>query len=80
MSSEDESYEEFTRRYRAEQGQPAEGPKLSGVNKRLIIMGVAFVVATLFFNFIGRGLDQAVDAERTAKAEQRQKANPWSKD
>jgi len=80
MSGEDETYEEFTKRYRAENGQPVEGPKLSGVNKQLIITGVAFVIATLFFNFIGRGLDQAVESERSAKQEQRQKANPWSKD
>lgn len=80
MPGDDETYEEFTKRYRAERGQPAQGPKVSAVNKQLIIMGVAFVFATLFFNFVGRGLDEAVAADQADHVDARQKANPWSKD
>lgn len=80
MSGDDETYEEFTKRYRAERGQPASGPKISGVNKQLIILGIAFICATMFFNFVSRGLDEAVASDRAEQADTRHKANPWSKD
>ena len=80
MDQHEETYEEFTKRYRAEQGQPAQGPRFTAVNKQLILMGVAFVIALIFFKSISSGLDRAVEAEHAAKTESHRNSNPWAKD
>jgi hypothetical protein len=78
MDRQEETYEEFTRRYRAEQGQPAQGPRLTAVNKQLIIMLVAGAIAFAFFSTISSGFDEAVEADRASQA--RPHSNPWAKE
>ena len=77
MDQQDETYEEFTKRYRAEQGQPAQGPRVTAVNKQLIIMLVVGAMAFAFFSTISSGLDHAVEAERQSHSQSH--TNPWSK-
>lgn len=82
MASDDETYEDFVKRYRAGQGQPAEGPKISSVNKNLAIMAVAFVGFYLMSSCASASIDQAV-AEQEARdhpASHSAGSNPWSKD
>jgi hypothetical protein len=80
MSTDDENYEEFVKRYRAGKGEPASGPKISSVNKHLakmLAIGFAFY---LFSSWISADLDRAI-AEQHAPSEHRQPGqNPWSKD
>ncbi len=89
MSADDENYEDFVKRYRAGQGQPAAGPRFSKVNIRLAItlgLGLLFYLA---FSAIGRDLDDSVANEHVARMQEAQGAinreavggrNPWSKD
>lgn len=78
MDQQEESYEDFTKRYRAEQGQPAQGPRITAVNKQLLFMGVAFVIALIFFKSISSGLDRAVEAEHASRSQPH--SNPWAKE
>ncbi|MFM5916341.1 MAG: hypothetical protein ACKOOL_02285 [Novosphingobium sp.] len=47
-------------------------------NKQLVIMAVSFVLFYGFTTFLSRGLDEAVAAQQSEKAEQH--SNPWAKD
>jgi hypothetical protein len=78
MDQQDETYEEFTKRYRAEQGQPAQGPRITAVNKQLIIMLVGGAIAFAFFSTISSGLDHAVEAEQASHSQPH--SNPWAKE
>lgn len=80
MSTDDENYEEFVKRYRASKGEPAAGPKFSAVNKQLALM-IAFGAAFFFFtSWVSAGLDSAI-AEQDSHREHRTPGhNPWSKD
>jgi hypothetical protein len=80
MSTDDENYEEFVKRYRAAKGEPASGPKFSSVNKQLAIaiaLGVAFY---LFTSAISSNLDEAIAAQESPSEHRNPDKNPWSKD
>jgi hypothetical protein len=80
MSTDDENYEEFVKRYRASKGEPASGPKFSAVNKQLVLMIVFGVGFYLFTSALGSNLDEAI-AEQESHSERRAPGdNPWSKD
>lgn len=79
MSTDDENYEDFVKRYRAAKGEPATGPKFSAVNKQLAIMIVVGVAFYLFTSAISANLDEAVAAQDTSER-MKPDQNPWSKD
>ncbi len=89
MAGDDENYEDFVKRYRAGQGQPAAGPRFSKVNIQLAFMLGFGLLFYLFTSAISSDLDDAVANEHVARMQEAQGAinreaaggrNPWSKD
>jgi hypothetical protein len=80
MSTDDENYEDFVKRYRAAKGQPSEGPRFSSVNVHLAKVLAAGFAFYLFSVWISADLDRAI-AEQDRPSEHRESGqNPWSKD
>jgi hypothetical protein len=80
MSTDDENYEDFVKRYRASKGEPAAGPKFSPVNKHLakvLAVGFAFY---LFSSWISADLDRAIAEQDSPSAQTKPGRNPWAKD
>jgi hypothetical protein len=80
MSTDDENYEDFVKRYRAAKGEPAAGPKFSAVNKQLVLMIVVGVAFYLFSSAISVGMDEAAGAQDAAREHHDSGRNPWAKD
>jgi hypothetical protein len=80
MSTDDENYEDFVKRYRAAKGEPAAGPKFSAVNKQLVLMIVVGVAFYLFSSAISVGMDEAAAAAQDTSEQMKPHQNPWSKD